>query len=537
MASMPQADSPASISPQQHAELQDAYQALKQEHDALQRHYDEELQSLKQQLAWFKRQLFGRKSEKRLVDETADQSLLFDYPNAAPEAQPTETVRYTRRKASKDRGEAVTDSGFRFGEEVPVEVIRVRDPEIESIPAAHREVIGEKVTHRLAQRPGSHVVIEYRREVVKDRRDGRIHTTPAPANVLEGSLADVSFLSGLLVDKFCYHLPLYRQHQRLGMSGITVSRSTLTNLVERASALLRPIHDAQLKQILRSKVLAMDETPIRAGRSKGSGKKGKMKQAWFWPVYGEGDEVCFIYSPSRGAQVVTDALGEHFDGTLVSDGYAAYARYAESRPAITHANCWAHARRKFEQAQDSEPRAVAMALELIGRLYEVEQQIRDQQLTGQKKLDWRTRRAEPVVQAFWHWCEQQHRRMDLPKTSPLLAATGYALSRKGSLAVFLSDPDVPIDTNHLERALRQIPMGKKNWLFAWTEVGARHIGVVQSLLVTCRLHGINPYTYLVDVLQRISQHPASEVEHLTPRRWKQHFADDPLLSDIQWIDQ
>lgn len=126
--------------------------------------------------------------------------------------------------------------------------------------------------------------------------------------------------------------------------------------------------------------------------------------------------------------------------------------------------------------------------------------------------------------------------MDLPRSSPLLTATGYALSRKATLAVFLPDPDVPIDINHLERALRPIPLGKKNWLFAWTEVGARQIGVVRSLLVTCRLHGINPWTYLVDVLQRISGHPASQIEQLTPRRWKQHFADDPLLSDIQWID-
>lgn len=106
------------------------------------------------------------------------------------------------------------------------------------------------------------------------------------------------------------------------------------------------------------------------------------------------------------------------------------------------------------------------------------------------------------------------------------------MARTDSLKVFLSDPQVPIDTNHLERALRPIPMGRKNWLFCWTELGAQQVGIIQSLLVTCTLHGINPYTYLVDVLQRISQHPASRVIELTPRVWKDMFAENPLRSAL-----
>jgi hypothetical protein len=317
------------------------------------------------------------------------------------------------------------------------------------------------------------------------------------------------------------------------MSGITVSRSTLTQQVERAIALLQLIYDAQLEHILLSKVLAMDETPIKAGRS----RPGKMKQTWFWPVYGQADEVCFIHSPSRGSQVVIDALGEHFDGTLVTDGHSAYTRYAESRPAVTHANCWAHARRKFEAALEEDPKAAGQALEFIGQLYRVEDQIRQKPLDGQQKLDWRTRHSVPIVKGFWAWCDQQRQRMDLAKSSPLLKALGYVAGRQAALEVFLSDPDVPIDTNHLERALRPIPMGRKNWMFSWSEVGARHIGVIQSLLVTCRLHEVNPYTYLVDVLQRVDQHPASRVDELTPKAWKERFAANPLVSDLQRAGQ
>ena len=119
----------------------------------------------------------------------------------------------------------------------------------------------------------------------------------------------------------------------------------------------------------------------------------------------------------------------------------------------------------------------------------------------------------------------------MPK-QPFTQALKHLLSREQSLRVFLEDPAVPLDTNHLERALRPIPMGRKNWLFSWTEIGAEHVGIIQSLISTCKLHDINPCTYLTDVLLRISEHPASRVEELTPRLWKDLFANQPLRSDL-----
>ena len=137
-----------------------------------------------------------------------------------------------------------------------------------------------------------------------------------------------------------------------------------------------------------------------------------------------------------------------------------------------------------------------------------------------------------MVRAFWRWCDDQLRRHDLEPNHPLAKALGYVLERTSALEVFLADPEVPIDTNHLERGLRPIPMGRRNWLFCWSELGAEWVATIQSLLVTCRLQGVDPYTYLVDVLQRVGDHPASEVIELTPRRWKQRFAANPLRSDV-----
>ena len=133
---------------------------------------------------------------------------------------------------------------------------------------------------------------------------------------------------------------------------------------------------------------------------------------------------------------------------------------------------------------------------------------------------------------FFHWVERELDADALKAKTPLTKALAYAHKRRVGLELFLGDPDLPLDTNHLERGLRVIPMGRKNWLFCWTELGAEHLGIMQSLIVTCRLHGIDPYTYLIDVLQRVGIHPAARVTELTPRLWKQNFAAAPLRSAL-----
>jgi transposase len=491
---------------------------------------EQQLQSLTHELEWFKRQLFGRTSEKRLeIDPAVQPDLLARLGRTPSDTAPVprETITYERRKKQR-REDGVADTGLRFDDSVPVETIVLPPAGLDGVADDERVTISEKVSYRLAQRPGSYVVLKYVRPVIQRQDTGELVSAPAPANVLDNTVADVSVLAGMLVDKFMYHLPLYRQHQRLAESGIDLARATLTNWAGQAIDLLRPVFDAQLANILRSRVLAMDETPIKAGRK----SKGKMRQGYLWPVYGDSDEIAFCYTPTRAQAHVPAILGEQFEGVLVSDGYEAYARYARARGNVTHAQCWAHTRRYFEQAKDVEPQAADEALSLIGVLYDNERHIRKHKLNGRDKLAWRTKHSEPVVKAFWQWCEVQCQRHELLPSNPLSKALHYAMARTEALQVFLSDPDVPIDTNHVERALRPVPLGRRNWLFCWTEIGAERVGVIQSLLTTCRLQGIHPYTYLVDVLQRVSQHPNKDVLALTPRVWKGRFADQLLTSDL-----
>jgi transposase len=495
----------------------------------------EENAQLKRQLAWFKQQLFGSKSEKRVI-ENPEQPLLTGLMGEPVKALPPgdkQKITYERGKAKKNRGDdCVTESGLRFGPEVPVKTITLDAPELSGPDADEYDIIGYKTSHRLAQHHSAYEVLCFQRPVLKRKDSGTVTTTPAAFNVLDNSIADVSFLVGMLVDKFLYHLPLYRQHQRLTLSGIDLSRGTLTNLCKRSIELLRPIAEAQLAHILQSRVLSMDETPIKAGPTKNKKGKGVMKQGWFWPLMGDQDEIAFTYSSGRGRAHIECILENLFAGTLVSDGYVAYSSYAARNEQITHANCWVHGRRKFVEAEDDEPELVKQVLDSIGHLYRVETQIRDSKLEGEQKRSFRLAHSKPVVDQLFAWFDQQRQRPELLPSSPFSKAIAYMQNREHALRVFLEDPAVPMDNNHTERALRVVPMGRKSWMFCWTELGAEHVGIIQSLIVTCKMQGIDPATYLVDVLQRVAIHPANKVEELTPRVWKDLFAENPLRSDL-----
>jgi transposase len=240
------------------------------------------------------------------------------------------------------------------------------------------EVIGEKVTYRLGQRPGAYVILKYRRPVIT-RKDTEVLSCP-PA-VFEKSFADVSLLAGLLRDKFTDHLPLYRQHQRLLQAGVRLSRGTLTQWGQRAAELLEPIYHALLSSILQSQILAMDETPIKAGRH----GKGKLHTGYFWPIYGDQDEIAFPFAASRAQSVVREALGK-FCGVLLTDGYLVYERFAQRVNRFVHAQCWSHTRRHFIDAERAEPRLVAETLDRIGAFYKEEAYIREHGLEAGAKL-------------------------------------------------------------------------------------------------------------------------------------------------------
>ena len=479
-----------------------------------------QLAALTARIAQLQRDLHGSRSERNKAGgDGADGKEGSEAGDRRPGGKPG-------RK--KDRGDSVNGTGLRFDGNAPVIDITVTPPEIEGLPEDGYEVISERVHCRVAALDWRHVVIRYRHLKVKIRETGALVGAPARESVFKNSCADVSFVAGLLIDKFMWHLPLHRQHRMLAAAGITVSRGSLSQWANRAIALLKPVHDAQWRSVLESAVIQMDETPIRAGRH--PGKPGSMKKGYFWPVLGDRGEVVFPFATSRRHEHAAEFLGE-YSGTLVSDGYGAYEAYVAARGgAVTHQGCWIHSRRNFWEQKDNHPEMVDEALKLIGAIYRIEEEIKGRP-TAERLVARRTR-SRKAVDRFWDWCGRTLEDPALTPKHPVRKAIAYAVERRATLEVFLGDPDVPPDTNLVENKLRNTKLGQRNWLFSWTEMGAEHVGIMNAMLATCRMQGVDARVWLTDVLLRIDSHPASRVDELTPRRWKELFAHDPMTSDV-----
>lgn len=485
----------------------------------------EQNEELQVQNDWLRRQLFGKKSERLIPAENSPDQLALGEgyePEDKPPPKKTTVKSYERSHRENEVEFAAQDSRLKFDASVPLEVISVPNPATEGLSEDEYEVIGEEVAYKLAQRPGAYVVLKYVRPTIKVKATKEISTaavTPA-ASVIERSVAEVSLLVGLILDKFLYHLPLHRQHQRLRASGVELNRMTLTNLVHRAAQLLEPVYVSLQSSILLSSVITMDETPVKAGRDKA---KRQMKRGYFWAIYGELGELAFLFSPSRSGKVVRDVLGG-FEGTLLTDAYKVYEVFADLNAGVTRAQCWAHARRKFFEALEYEPQLSERALETIKLLYRLEDE------HGPRG---RTQHAAPVVDDFFDWLQRTALEQALLPSNPFHKAAAYSLKNERALRVFLDNPKVPLDTNHVERDNKLNAVGRKNYMFHWTEVGAEYAAILYSLIATCRHQGVNPHTYLVDVLQRVQINPMREVHLLTPTNWKENFQSNPMKSDLK----
>ena len=297
----------------------------------------------------------------------------------------------------------------------------------------------------------------------------------------------------------------------MSASGVHVSRSHLTTLVHRSLELLEPIYYAILSSITTSELVAMDETPVKVTRK----NKGKVKTAYFWSVFAK-NEVAFVYSSSRGKQVIADVLGKGCQ-RLLSDGYKAYESYVAARDDIIHAQCWSHVRRKFFEAREHHPQECDEILEYIRALFAIEQEYK--RADDEQKLIARRLESRLLIEQLFSYLDTLWFERQVLKCSALGEAIAYTKKREQQLRAFLLYPDIPFSNNHVERSIRPIALGRKNWLFCWSEVGAKYAAIAYTLIECCKLHGTNPWEYLVDVLQRIDTHPARKVHLLTPKFW------------------
>jgi transposase len=393
----------------------------------------------------------------------------------------------------------------------------VHDVPAEDLPCpdcgALRICIGEDLREQLEFVPASLVVIEHVRPkyacksceanvVIADR-------LPEP---IEKGLPGPGLLAQIIVSKYADHLPLYRQEGIFRRHGVELPRQTTCDWMATCASLLEPIVKAMFGEIKKSRVIQTDDTPVPVLDR----RLAKTRQGRLWIYRGDRDHphVVYDYTPDRSGEGPKRML-EGYQGYLQADAYSAYdALYAGKT--IIEVGCWAHARRKFDEAKTSDAIRAHVALALIQRLYQVEKSAKELDDAARQAL--RQERSRPILAEIHAWLLREQEKV--LRKSPIGEAIGYALNHWKALGRYLEAGWLSIDNNASERGMKPVAIGRKNWLFAGSDAGGKTAAILMSLCVTCKELGIDAFVYLRDVLDRISTHPNSRLNELLPDQWQ-----------------
>src|SRR3954447_10506150 len=471
---------------------------------------------LKAELSQLKRLIFASRQERFLLTDVVSAAQLSLDITAAP--LPAMAVSTAAKKIEYTKTAATVQAAL----EQQQHPVRMQLPEhlerrvITLVPLEDTtglSCIGEEVTEELDYEPGRLFVNRYVRPKYVSKDKEGILIAPAAERPLPKAIAGAGLLAQTIIDKYVDHLPLYRQQQRFIRENITIPYSTLTDWVHNSCRLIEPLYEALRKEVTASDYLHADETPIKV---LDKDKKGETHRGYYW-VYHNSIEglVLFDYQMGRGREGQKQIL-QDFKGHLQTDGYSAYDFFKEQQDSsITVLHCMAHARRKFYEALSNDKARAEHALTQIGKLYDVER--RAKELSDEQRLALRKQEAMPVLESLGEWMKEQYMEV-LPK-STIGKALGYSIERWKELMVYATDGKLNIDNNPVENSIRPVAVGRKNYLFAGSHQAAQRSAMLYSLMGTCKLHGINPFTWLKDVLIRIASHPISKVSDLLPHHW------------------
>ena len=384
--------------------------------------------------------------------------------------------------------------------------------------------LGEDSSEMLEYVPEHWKVIRHVRPKYSCSACQQIVQAAAPSRPIERSYAGPGLLAHILVSKFCDHLPYYRQSQIYARDRIELDRSTLADWGGAASALLDPLLGALEEYVMAAHKLHADDTPIPV-LAPGTGKT-KSGRLWAYlrddrPA-GSTDPpaVLFRYSPDRKGERAREHL-KRFRGILQADAYGGFnGLYDREHEPLTEAACWAHARRRYFEIYDSTASPIALeALERIGALYEIEDEIRGKLPDERQAV--RQARAAPLLQQLYDWLRVTVRKVS--KKSPMASAIGYTLSLWTALTRYAENGSIEMDNNPVERQLRAVALGRKNFLFAGSDAGGERAAAFYSLIGTAKLCGLDPEAYLREVFNRIAEHPINMIGELLPWRLADKF--------------
>lgn len=494
--------------------------------------------AVKAAIAAILRRYYGPRSEKfdprqlLLFGQVVEQLPLDEAGIAEESGQPLTT----RRVKNRDK---------HGRQQLPKELERIEIehdllPDEKACPACGSERcrIGAEVSEQLEYFPASFKVLQHIRHKYACTRcdaDGytpNVATASKPPQPIERGLPGPSLLAYVVTSKLADHLPLYRLESIFARQRVHVARSTMCAWMRAAGELARPLVELMTARVKQSRVIHTDDTPVPI-QSPGA-KQCRKGRIWCYLGDAANPYTVYDYTPSRKRDGPQSWLAG-FSGYLQADAYGGYDGVFHAQN-VTEVACWAHARRKFYDAQDSDGRRAAEMLALIGKLYALERQLKEACCGAWSELAPDEQRARivaargeaavPVLDQIKSWLDVEGE-IVLPR-SPLAAAITYAKNQWAALGVYVAQGFLAIDNNASERALKRVAIGRKNWLFAGHDAAALNHARLWSLIASAERHGVNPQRYLTSVLAKIGQTSAADLDQFLPDVWQRADAAEPI---------
>jgi transposase len=475
------------------------------------------VEELRQQIALLQRRLYGPRSEKYHPDQLFLDEFLKEGESDLPAVeQPTVAVQATVRRRARPHGRLkIPDHIERIDEVLDLPDEQKIDPQTGKALVR----LGEETSEKLAWKPGQWFVRRFIRPVYvhpdRQSENAGVYVQPMPDSPIEKCKADTSVLAMVAVKKYVDHLPLYRQRDIFRREGIEVASSTLNAWAIEPILACEPLYEAFKNDVLGREVIFTDDSPVDMLQE----GLGRTKQARMWVYVGGCGPAhrFFDFTEDRRKERPAEILCE-YAGFMHADAYSGYDHLFANSERIIEVGCWAHCRRKWDEALNSAGKPCTDVLLRIRSLYRVEAAIRGE--PPQRRLEVRQAESVPLLDKLYErLADIAAERVVLP-SSLLAKAMGYAIHQRDALYRYTTDGRLEIDNNTAENAIRPHAVGRKNYLFVGSPRGGKACAMAMTFLQSAKAVGANPYEYLHDIYNRIMAHPVNRLHELLPAAWK-----------------
>ncbi|MBP3845886.1 MAG: IS66 family transposase [Prevotella sp.] len=485
------------------------------------------IKELTAQIAWLNRQLFGRKSEKLpIIDPNYPDLFAGMLPENAQQIadahdEAVEKIIKTKEERRQEKKNRI------MMEDLPVLEQVILTPD--NLDTNLYKKIGQEVTRIVEHKPGQ----LYIKEIIREKWGLKDNTSTAPKGMsgvliapmpllpIYKGIAGASLLAEILLQKYEYHMPYYRQikqYSHLGMKGLT--ESTVDGWFKQTMELLKPLYEVLKSEVMKADYVQADETttPVMDKETHKAAKE------YLWMVRAVMERlVLFHYDQGSRAGAVIESLANryNFKGYLQCDGFAGYETAFKTNPDVLLVNCMVHIRRHLEQALDENRPMAEHGLKEIQHLYKIEHMCDDAGMSFDERKAKRQELSKPIMEAMKLWMETEG--VKYSESSLTGKAITYAYTRWDNMMRYLDDGRLLLDNNLAENEIRPVTLGRKNYLFCGNHEAAQNMAVVCSLLATCRNHDVNPRDYLNDIISQMPYHTKASYEELLqllPHKWK-----------------